>query len=241
MKANNVWFLFIFLVLPIVYAVPPTQVSDYGLQIAVLPYEYHEQNKDFDFHAHIFLEADGTPLTIFDNCTLHIYNSSGSHIYVNHTNTTDDIYDVEFDLPANLFKNTGKFSYIIQCVCTGCGVDATDLGGFTRGEFTVTRTGYGEKRSLYYALGVLALCFFLVYFASTLGDNHLLIKILMNFIAVFWLMFYAAGILDAGTGDISFYKGVGWFVSIFVLYAFLYIMYNWLNYLGKLPKWAQKK
>ena len=103
------------------------------------------------------------------------------------------------------------------------------------------------QQGFYIMIGVLALCAFLVYLASTLGQQHVFLKILIYFISIFLLMFYGGGVLILGSSTVhlvatlGLYTAVLWIVRLFVLYAFLYIMYNWLEYLGKLPKWAQRR
>ena len=149
------------------------------------------------------------------------------------------------------------YDWDLACFCdntTGC-INQSDSAAIElkhcslRGLYTTAgRDARGSaQQGFYIMIGVLALAAFLVYMASTLGENHVFWKILAYFAAMFLLMFYAGGALILGSSagheiaTFGLYKAVMWLIRLFVLYAFLYIMYNWLEYLGKLPKWAQRK
>ena len=99
---------------------PAVQDSDFaeGLKIKYPPINNLVTNQSFNFHFHVFNSTNGVPLKPADfpiTCYFHLYNSTGSHIYVAETNETEHIFDFGFDVDGGNFSIPGYYSYIIQC------------------------------------------------------------------------------------------------------------------------------
>ena len=142
--------LILVLIPNLIYAAPPVQtvIGDSGLEIRVQEFDTLKQRQDFDFHIHLFSRESGLPIdeTIGANCTFHLYNSLGQHLYVDTTTTYDNLYDIEFFIAGGNFSDSGYYYYIAQCFCIACGItdDIPDLGGFRAASFIVTKDGRSE-------------------------------------------------------------------------------------------------
>jgi len=110
------------------------------------------------FHFHIFNSSTGIPIKADKrtaNCTFHLYNSTGSHIFkVNDVVSSDDIYDYEQIILGGNFTNPGQYSYVFQC-------NTSSSGGYYTNYFQVTPTGDDRGFGLFLVLLGCALLFFL--------------------------------------------------------------------------------
>lgn len=153
--ANRLILVFaLMLLLPLLSAAPPvTTVSQFpqGLVIEYPAVEFLKEGKDFTFHFHVFNASTGLPLVTGVNCTFHLYNSTGNHIFQGYDDTVSDVYDYSFKILAGNFTNGGSYYYITQCA-------SATAGGYTEHAFEVKITGVGltEARAIVY-IGLLAL------------------------------------------------------------------------------------
>ena len=72
--------------------------SDTGLQIRAPQVDAIRVNTSYGFKFHVFNLTNGVPIISEVACYLHIYNASGSHIYRGEANSTDDVFDYEFNV-----------------------------------------------------------------------------------------------------------------------------------------------
>lgn len=136
MKNKILIILCMMLFLNFISAVPPvTTVSQFseGFVVEYPAMEYLKQGTDFDFHFHVFNISNGVNLNSGITCFMHIYNSSGNHIYEGFDNVTSHTFDYSFK-PNGLFNEPGLFYYIVQC-------NNSALGGYTEHAFEVIPTG----------------------------------------------------------------------------------------------------
>jgi hypothetical protein len=95
-------------------------------------------NKDIKFHFHIFNASNGLPIIankLLTNCSFHLYNSSGSHIFKNNNAvSSDDILDYEQIIKGGNFTKAGQYAYIFQC-------NSSSEGGYYANYFEVTQNG----------------------------------------------------------------------------------------------------
>lgn len=127
MKEKRKTFFFLFLLfLPIVFSAPPfTQLSegsaDWELRVALPP--AIRPNTDFQFNIHIFNRSNGIPIIENAACYLHLYNTTGKHVYEAFENTPDHTFDYEFNILAANFTREGNYVYELQC-------NSSNQGGF---------------------------------------------------------------------------------------------------------------
>lgn len=99
-----------------------------GCEIKFPEQYYLKVNQPYMFSFHLFNITDGRPLTNVSNaaCELHLYNSSGNHIYHNRA-----IYSTGFgsnewsvNIPSQNISKLGYYNYVFQCNSSsfGCGV-----------------------------------------------------------------------------------------------------------------------
>lgn len=149
MKSSlNLFFIFFLLLsfTSLISAVPPqtSVASDTGINIEHPIQEVRTINTDFTFHFHNFNVTDGKPFPGGSSgiqCIFHLYNQTGSHIYIDENVTYDDIYDYEIKVKGKNFSTTGQYSYVFQC-------NNSDVGGYFANSFEVTPTGDIEKSIL---------------------------------------------------------------------------------------------
>ncbi len=217
---------FIFLVLSsFVYAVPPQTVFSDGqsdLKIKIPPFNTILEGRDFEFEFHVFNKSNGVPLIEGIDCFLHIYNSSGKHIYEGVDSTPSHTFDYSFDIRGTNFTH-GTYGYIVSC-------NNSERGGFTSTYFDVTKDGRSldtydtRARSLIIGLGILS--FILLFIAFNVDKDHYLLKLLCLFFSMFPLLLMPNVLLNPYSANTSFLKLVLMFFRILVVYFFLY--FNWV-------------
>ena len=141
MYKRSFFFVFVFLFLfslTFVASAPP-QESNTGYIVRSGIQEYIMQGQDYDAHAHVFLESDGTYVTDA-TCYLHLYDKTGQHLYEGVDNTVSHDFDYSWDIGGGNFSTIGVHQIIVQCNGS-VGVD--DFGGFFSEEVYVN--GYGEE------------------------------------------------------------------------------------------------
>lgn len=130
-------FLFLLVICPSSLGVKPTQLSTAtdGIEIKFPQQEYLKQYRNVQYNFHIFNKSNGMPLNENNAfCTLHLYNQTGSHIYIENLTTTEHTWDFTGNISGGNFSSTGLYSYIVQC-------NNSNYGGFVSSAIQVTYTG----------------------------------------------------------------------------------------------------
>jgi len=172
-NANNLWlikmrvkkgivmFCIVLLVLPLISsAAVVVNTGDEGIEIKYPPFETIKINEDFEFEFHLFHKANGTLITEGVECFMHIYNSTGKHIYEGNNSIFSHTFDIGFDVPASNFSEAGNYGYNIQC-------NNTNYGGFSTVGFQVTPSGRAAPTSgeaVAYSTTIISMLLFAVMF-----------------------------------------------------------------------------
>lgn len=126
------------MLLPLIYAIQPVQVStNRGIQIEYPKYDYIKINSDHRFHAHVINETN-TLTNKTTSCILHLYNSSGYDINLSKQLMEFEDYngvDFAFTVAGGNFSKIDYMTWVIQC-------NSTNEVGFASGNFLVTGTGH---------------------------------------------------------------------------------------------------
>jgi hypothetical protein len=148
---------------------------------------------DHKFHFHVFNSSSGLPIkadkkTI--NCSFHLYNSLGSHIFkANDIVSSDDIYDYEQVILAGNFSFPGQYSYVFQC-------NSSSAGGYYTNYFEVTPTGLVGTLGFY--IIILILSIFIIILGYAYEDEWVIILGAFGFVllGLFILIYGINGFRD---------------------------------------------
>jgi len=108
-----------------------------GLQVFAPQFEAVKYNTTFNLHLHVANLSNGVPIPNTNvDCYIHLYDSSGSHLYENGPMKKDgNGWDLERTLLYSNFTQHGQInSYYIWCNSTG-------LGGELKGFYEITANG----------------------------------------------------------------------------------------------------
>ena len=129
MRNINKYLFLMMLVLSmfsLVSAAPPvTTVPQFpdGYSIEIHPIiDYFKAGQDITLNAHVENSSNGYPINDSITCWLHLYNSTGQHLVIQSTNTTDHLYDYEFYIKGGNFTKETK-SLHIYCFNGNIGAD----------------------------------------------------------------------------------------------------------------------
>jgi len=239
MRRKLIFFLFFLLILIIpATAVKPVAVAQESLNIEGLQIEFpkilnHQQGQPMNFYFHVFNTSDGVPVVKGISCDLHVYNSTGSHVFLD-TKTSvesDEHFDYEFQIPANNFSLIQQMSYIMSC-------NDTVRGGFVSVPFNVNATGQ-DQSELYFLIIIFIIPVLLGLFSLVgsyrLDEDHSVFKIglflfsMTCFFASLWLShIIVATLYPTFTALLSFISYLTWVYGIvfsviimyFLIYAF---------------------
>lgn len=164
MGKKLVILLLVLALMPFVVSQPPFETNtEGGYQIFYPQFEAVKLNNPFSLHLHVSNISTGLPLTNTQaDCKLHLYNSTGSHIFESGVLAKDSNgYDHEIYIQSGNFSDLGRNAFYIWC-------NSTDWGGEVRGVYEVTSTGdeLDIPTSITYAsyFGILFVLFGLVLF-----------------------------------------------------------------------------
>ena len=166
-------FLFV-LCFNLVSAVPPSDtiinVGDNTLELKVPIFEYIENGKDYEFEIHVFNKTNGIALTSGVSCYLHLYNSTGKHIYEGYDDTVSHTFDYGFNIKGGNFTTNGIYSQMVYCNST-----AEDKGAFVLNSFEVTPNGKETPDGLIVVFFLAIFIIFLIYLVAILfyGIGHI--------------------------------------------------------------------
>lgn len=136
--------LILILIVPIAYSPPGiSNTGVEGLQIKYPLIDFLKKGRGHDFQFHLHSGETGLSVTSLANCTFHLYNSSGNHMWTASNDVFSHTFDLEFKASASNFTNTGQYNYIVYCECTACAITTgyENLGGFAAVSFIVTNDG----------------------------------------------------------------------------------------------------
>ena len=151
--------IFVFCIVPFVSSAPPfsTSTSTTGYVLAFSEVDIIKVNTPFDVNIHVFNVSNGNPIPASTtlNCTLHLYNQTGDHIYdgrmIRYTQSDHGVQN-EFvtRLTKGNFSSTGTYELLVQC-------NSTDLGGAIK--YSLQVTNYGEElttaSAILYSIGII--------------------------------------------------------------------------------------
>ena len=168
-------------------APPPFTAGEFpsGYTIEFPDIDYLEQSVNYKFHIHVFNSSNGVYITnTTANCTLHIYNATGSHIVESKMGYDSNLLDFKLDVLGGNFSETGLYSFIAFCR-NGA------QGGFTQNTFMVTSTGKETPLGMPNFLGILviiifAMACFMMFLSVTMNETAFKIFFLM--VALIFLM-----------------------------------------------------
>lgn len=120
---------------------PPTQTTtnlEVGLQIFYPEFKAVKLDEGFLLHLHVNNKSNGLVIdNSLVNCTLHIYNTTGYHIFQGVLNKDDNNVDHELFLNKNNFSIIGTHAFNIYC-------ETNSLGGEVSGLYDVTYHGLSD-------------------------------------------------------------------------------------------------
>jgi hypothetical protein len=105
-----------------------------GFDIKFPPQFTFLDNQDTELDFHVYNATTGLPISSGIGCYLHLYSSSGDHIYEGYDDTVSHNFDYSFDINGGNFtrETTG---YLIQC-------NNSQAGGWEEVGILVNRSGY---------------------------------------------------------------------------------------------------
>lgn len=161
--------VFMLLAVQTISAAPPFQTSDkgIGLEVRFPQGDNLMLNKGINYHVHVFNATNGLPVgspTV--SCTVHLYNSNGSHSLERVMDYDSNNMDFKLDITGANFSTVQRMSGITWC-------NSTTEGGFASFGFDVTYSGrsISEAQSLLYI--PLFLVFFSLFIVGVFGINRL--------------------------------------------------------------------
>jgi len=230
-KVIKIMLFFIFLLITVqsAIAVPPVTVLQQfttGYVIEHSPQIYIEQNQDYTINFFIRNITNGVLIdNSTTNCSFYMASSTGTLAH-----NTNVIYSSGYWhtlISGGNFSSTGIYPYGIAC--NGIG-----LGGKKVFAFEVTKTGTDETKeftalmniALIIALGVLVFLFF--YFAFSLDESHFILKILLMFFALIFIILIPATLINGYVNTSPILnKVVISFFGLFVIYFSIFIFWHW--------------
>ena len=228
---NSAKFLILMLVMLSVVgaAAPITSVSTApsGLEIRTAFPEVLMKDRAYDFHVHVFNTSDGAYMIEDTSCYIHLYNSTGHHIYEGVDSVASHDFDYAWDINGGNFTTAGILQYIIQCN------DTIGQGGFLSSSLIVTPSGkYLEPEDSiingFLGMLVLGLAFFFLAFAK--GTEHAGVKLFLNMIAYLIMVLLMGGayivLQSTQTGILPLLQAVLFVVGIVLIIIMYYIFIN---------------
>lgn len=136
MKKLVVILFTLLVILPFISSAPPVTVvstGDNSLELKTPPINCLKENENFEFEIHVYNKSTGFPLTSGVSCYLHLYNSSGKHIYEGFDSTISHDFDYSFDVAGGNFTKETR-GYVVAC-------NTSTQGGFADIHLDVNKSG----------------------------------------------------------------------------------------------------
>jgi len=245
------WIIALFLFLISVaggLAIPPSQFSENGLQLAFPSFEYAGVSTALELPFHVYRVSDGVAQYSDVNCTLHVYDSVGNHIYVDSVNTPVNNFDYVFEINSSVFSSVGMYAFNAYCECESCSLQSSKLGGFVQHVFEISTDGRSPYRFPSGWLPViLGLAFFslICFLTSTFvrSERLQLLKFGFFVLGLFNLFFLSLSLLLVvlNPSRVDLAKPV--FVAYFGVMGFLIIAFLWLfglSFLGRVKSMFER-
>lgn len=143
--------------------------QDSLLTIKFLDFDAFPTNTEIEFPFHVYNNSNGIALgqNYNINCTMHLYNKLGSHLYINSDTSPSQLYDYELTINNSVITSPGEYTYVIQCVCYNC--SEQPLGGFIQYSFYATENGIiNEQNYLPIVFTILSVIVLLLMFADNI-------------------------------------------------------------------------
>lgn len=225
-------------IIPLVSAVPTTNIITNGLVIEHPYMPSIPQNEKHDFYIHVYNQSNGVPVNSGISCFMHIYdnNKNGEHIF-EAWDTTATNYDYEFSANAANFTIPGYYALVLSC-------NNSILGGYIESTFEVTPRGQPTDAQSISTTYCALLFFIFALFGLTLfgaikvpwghqrsDDGHILSMNYLRYAKIFlWLMAYTLLIMTTylawGYASIALH---------FDLAAKIFEVITWMLFAGLLP------
>lgn len=223
--------MFLFLLVPVL-SLPPAQVTGgSGLQVAFPDFEWGKSNTAFEIPVHVYDMVDGLVQTTGINCSFHIYNSTGNHVFEGNDVTPSHNYDYEVIINDSVFVNEGFYSVQIYCA-------NANLGGFAKHNFYISSDGLPKNLAGTGFLSILILIplifgLFMLIGGVSMGEDHTVLRIFLFLLSVpmVWVSFhfgmigliryYGLTVLQDVVGTTTYWMTWLFFVlvSYFIIYA----------------------
>ena len=160
-----------------------TQVNlgvETGIQIFYPEYEYVKLDTPFDLHIHAANITDGKEMNnSLLNCTLHLYNKTGSHILQQELEKDPNWIDWYLYIDSGNYSQIGEHAFRIYCL------DENSIGGTISGTFYVNYLGKavptgldGRFILLIFFMGLIVM---LAYYQSQIDFNRWYNKIISKY------------------------------------------------------------
>jgi len=246
-KISLYGLMFLILLLSVV-AVPP-QTNNNGLELRYPPFDSLPK-EDLEIPVHVYRFNDGLVMTSNVNCSLHLYNSSLSHLLELSDWTTNHSYDYEFMIGKDNFTVGQTYGITVYCKCSSCGSSGNDLGGFFSKTFLITKDGNTTNSNpVSIALIISALLLGLVFYliGNSLDSEHAPMKMLFTFFTLFSGMAginlslqlvlnssFPLGVVNAVQ---TLYKLSVWAMWLTTVYLIIYLLFwavTWLKDVKKM-------
>ena len=206
----------IILMLPFVMAVPasdPQQFSE-GYEIRIPQDNVIEAGTGYEFEFHVYNISNGVAITQDINCSFHLYNSTGKHIYEAFDSTVNHDFDFGFYVDAGNFTKADNYYYNIYCFSPEDQKVGAVLGEHSSSIIYVTPTGFANLQGFYILILVISAGIIILGF--TLKDPPLVIlgSFGLYFIGLYILFNGIVGVKDLVTT---------WAIALIILGVAFYI------------------
>lgn len=190
-----------------------TAVNVVAIEVDPLIFAHIKQSQDFTFHIHAYNISDGKPLTnSTTNCSYHLYNSSGNHLYRG-INISYSDFDWESKILGANFSHPGHYALEAWCV-------NSKGGGSIREYFDVTPDGHGyELVDTILPLTLIFVSMILLALSFLFSGKYWLIKSLFIFLslALGLLALNAARIISHATDRLTSMANAGILIAVILL------------------------
>ena len=141
-------FLFSLLLASAVPAPDPQQFLE-GYDIRIPQDNVIEAGTGYEFEFHVYNISNGVAITQDVNCSFHLYNSTGKHIYEAFDTTVNHDFDFGFYVDAGNFTKADNYYYNVYCF-------TPQLGGHSSSILYVTPTGFANLQGFYILILVIS-------------------------------------------------------------------------------------
>lgn len=232
------------LVIPVSAVKPISQVTTAyeGFQISYPDFNIGKVSTPIEIDLHVYSLSTGLVVNNNVNCTLHLYNSTGNHIFAKSTTTTSHEFDYEILINESILTVPGEYGF--QAYCRN-----STRGGFVRQTFIVSNDGRSTNNNYFSFSMIIAIAIFsfiCLYIGKNVDEEHILLKLFLYIVTVILGFSGVAMSLAIINTDLvsltlinsatTIYKVVAWTLVLFSGYLVIYYMYRLLKWLGEAIK-----